>query len=143
MPSMEENGESAVRFGKIFNLMIKPLVLLLCCRSHTHAANIKFQPNACSSCFKQYFFFLLGGENIHNYFITSTRSFMINPCPLIGCRVNSDRKVKQFRVTPRIASSRLVFSSSIQCFIFECVWFCNAKLSRNRHRAKRLDLNGF
>ena len=47
---------------------IKPVGSWLCCESHTHAANIKFQPNACSSCFKQYFPFLLGGENIHNYF---------------------------------------------------------------------------
>ena len=34
-----------------------------CCKSHTHAANIKFQPNACSSCFKQYFPFLLPNPN--------------------------------------------------------------------------------
>ena len=53
---------------------IKPLGSRLCCKSHTHAANIKFQPNACSSCFKQYFPFLLGGENIHNYFIKSIAS---------------------------------------------------------------------
>ena len=53
---------------------IKPLGLRLFCKSHTHAANIKFQPNACSSCFKQYFPFLLGGENIHNYFIKSIAS---------------------------------------------------------------------
>ena len=38
-------------------------VVLLCCKSHTHAANIKFQPNACSSCFKQYFPFLLPNLN--------------------------------------------------------------------------------
>ena len=49
-------------------------VALLCCKSHTHAANIMFQPNICSSCFKQYFPFLLGGENIHNYFIKSIAS---------------------------------------------------------------------
>ena len=53
---------------------IKPLGSRLCCKSHTHAANIKFQPNACSSCFKQYFPFQLGGENIHNYFIKSIAS---------------------------------------------------------------------
>ena len=60
MPSMEENGESAVRFGKIFNLMIY-LTFSVAHFCHTHAANIKFQPNACSSCVKQYFPFLLGG----------------------------------------------------------------------------------
>ena len=78
-----------------------------------------------------------GGENIHNYFINSiastpyfidplpvlvalkilrdilsfTLSFMINTCPLVGCLESSDRKVKQFRVIPRIASSLLVDSS--------------------------------
>ena len=30
---------------------------------------MKFQPNACSSCFKQNFPCLLGGENIYNYLI--------------------------------------------------------------------------
>ena len=39
------------------------------------AANIKFyKPNACSSCFKQYFPFLPGGENTHNYIIKSIAS---------------------------------------------------------------------
>ena len=50
-------------------------VVLLCCKSHPHAANIKFQPNACSSCFKQYFPFLPGGYNIH---IT-----LLNPLPVL------------------------------------------------------------
>ena len=54
-----------------------------------------------------------------------TRSLIINTRPLVGCLENSDRKVKQFSVIPRIASSRLVYCSSIQCPIFECVWFCN------------------
>ena len=43
------------------------------------------------------------------------RSFMVNTRPLVGCLENSDEKVKQFRVIPRIASSRLAYSSSIQC----------------------------
>ena len=47
--------------------------------------------------------------------LSFTRSFMINTRLLVGCLENSDRKVKQFRVIPRIASSRLVYSSSIQC----------------------------
>ena len=34
----------------------------------------KFQPNASCSCFKHYFPFLLGGENIQNYFIKSFAS---------------------------------------------------------------------
>ena len=36
--------------------------------------------------------------------LSFTRSFMINTRPLVGCLENSDRKVKQFRVIPRIAS---------------------------------------
>ena len=47
--------------------------------------------------------------------LSFTLSFMINTRPLVGCLENSDQKVKQFRVIPRIASSRLVYSSSIQC----------------------------
>ena len=37
----------------------------------------------------------------------------INTHPLVGSLENSDRKVKQFRVIPRIALSRLVYCSSI------------------------------
>ena len=133
--------------------------MLLCCKSHTHAANIKFyKPNACSSCFKQYFPFLPSGENIHNLLIillnpspvlvalkilrdilSFTRSFMVNTRPLVGCLENSDEKVKQFRVIPRIASSRLAYSSSIQCPKWMCLVLqrdsqsLSRKLSRNRH----------
>ena len=102
---------------------------------------IKFQPKACSSCFKQYFPFLLPNPNpllnllpvliilfnplpvlvalkILREKLSFTRSLMINTHPLVGSLENSDRKVKQFRVIPRIASSRLVYCSSIH-------WFCN------------------
>ena len=41
--------------------------------SHTCCKH-QFQPNACSSCFNQYFPFLPGGENMHNYFIKSITS---------------------------------------------------------------------
>ena len=44
--------------------------------------------------------------------LSFTLSFMINTRLLIGCLESSDRKVKQFRVIPRIASSLLVYSSS-------------------------------
>ena len=47
--------------------------------------------------------------------LSFTRSFMINTHPLVGCLEISDRKLKQFRVIPRIASSRLVYCSSIHC----------------------------
>ena len=46
--------------------------------------------------------------------LSFTRSFMINTRPLVGCLENSDQKIKQFCVIPRIASSRLVYCSSIQ-----------------------------
>ena len=79
--------------------------------------------------------------------LSFTRSFMINTRPLVGCLENSDRKVKQFRVIPRIASSRLVYSSSIQ----ECVWFCNVTPDLYRENChatdialtERLGSNGF
>ena len=77
--------------------------------------------------------------------LSFTRSLMINTRPLVGCLENSDRKVKQFRVIPRIASSRLVFlfySSSIQCPKWMCLVlqrdsrFVSRKLSRSRHCAE-------
>ena len=75
----------------------------------------------------------------------------INTRPLVGCLESADRKVKQFRVIPRIASSRLVYSSSIQCPITECVWFCNVTPDLYRENChatdialtERLGLNGF
>ena len=48
--------------------------------------------------------------------LSFTRSFVVNTRPLVGCLESSDRKVKQFRVIPRIASSRLIYSSSIQIY---------------------------
>ena len=53
--------------------------------------------------------------------ISFTRSFMINTRPLVGCLENADWKVKQFRVIPRIALSRLVYSLSIQCPKWMCL----------------------
>ena len=103
-------------------------VMLSCCKSHTLAANIKFQPKACSSCFKQYFPFLLPNPNLNPLLnplpvlvalkilqekLSLTHSLMINTHPLVRCLENSDRKVKQFRVIPRISSSRLVYCSLI------------------------------
>ena len=105
--------------------------------SHTCCKH-QVSTNACSSCFKQYFPFLLAGENIYiitllnplpvlvalkilRDIVSFTRSFMINTHPLAGCLENSDRKVKQFRVIPRIASIRLVYSSSIQCPKWMCL----------------------
>ena len=57
--------------------------------------------------------------------LSFTRSFMINTRPLIWCLKNSDQKVKEFHVIPQIASSRLVYCSSMCTMSFECVWFCN------------------
>ena len=48
-----------------------------------------------------------------------------NTRPLVWCLKISDQNLKEFCVILRISSSRLVYYSSIQCPIFECVWFCN------------------
>ena len=122
---------------------------LLCCKSHTHATNINqthvlVASNSISfSCLerRKYIITLLNplplliillnplpvlvALKILRDILSFTRSLMINTRALVGCLENSDRKVKKFRVIPRIASSRLVYCSSIQCPIFECVWFCN------------------
>ena len=37
------------------------------CKSNKHAANIMLQSNACTSYFKQYFTFFLGGDNLNNF----------------------------------------------------------------------------
>ena len=68
--------------------------------------------------------------------LSFTRSFMINTRPLVGCLESSYRKVKQFRVIPRIASSLLVYSSSY------LKWTClvlqrDPELSRNWHCANQ------
>ena len=56
---------------------------------------------------------VLAALKILREILSFTRTFMINTHPLAGCLENSDRKVKQFRVIPRIASSRLVYCSSV------------------------------
>ena len=93
---------------------------------------------------------LLGGENIYNYLIkclpvliillnslpvlvasvkdtpgelSFTDSFIINTFPLVGCLENSARKVKQFRVYPRLL--QVVLFTVRRCPICECIWFCN------------------
>ena len=94
----------------------------------------KFQPNTSCSCFQQYFPFLFGRENLQNYLnslpvliillnplpvlvalkilreiLSLTCSFMVNTRLLVWCLKISDRKVKEFLMIPRIASSRLVY----------------------------------
>ena len=72
-----------------------------------------------------------------------TCSFMINTHPLVGCLENSDRKVKQFRVIPWIASSHLVYCSLIHCPNWNVsgsaprIPICIATLTRNRHCANQ------
>ena len=84
--------------------------------------------------------------------LSFTRSFMINTRPLVWCLKNSDRKVKEFRVIPRIASSHLVYCSSIQCpqYIRMCLVLQRDSrfVSRNCHATdialtERLGSNGF
>ena len=82
--------------------------------------------------------------------LSFTRSFMVYTRPLVGCLENSDRKVKQFRVILRIASSRLVSCSSIQCPKWMCLVLQRDSrfVSRNCHAtdialSERLGSNGF
>ena len=82
--------------------------------------------------------------------LSFTRSLMINIHPLVGCLENSDRKVKQFRVIPRIASSHLVYCSSIHWPNWMCLVLQRDSrfVSRNCHAThialkERLGSNGF
>ena len=83
--------------------------------------------------------------------LSFTRSFMINTRPLVGCLENSDRKVKQFRVIPRIMLQVVLFTVRRYNVLSECVWFCNATpdLYRDNCHAtdialtERLGSNGF
>ena len=68
--------------------------------------------------------------------LSFTRLLMINTLPLVGCLENSDQKVKQFPIIPRIASRRLVYCSSIHWPNWMCLvlqrdsrfvsWNCHA-----------------
>ena len=104
-------------------------VALLCCKSHTHAANIKVQPNACSNCFKQYFPFLLGGENIHNYCIKSIASshYFIKSIGSSRCALKILREILPFTrllmilLTAHWASPKLrPKSKTILCYTSDC-----------------------
>ena len=138
-----------VRFGKIFHLIHLGRD---CFPNLTHAANIESQPNACSSCFKQNFPCLLGGENIYNYLIKHLPVLitLLNSLPVLVASVKDtpgetlvhkfvhnkyfparwvsrklSPKSKTISCLSQIASSRLVYCSSIQCPVCECIWFCN------------------
>ena len=102
----------------------------MCCKFprgkfHTHAANITPQLNACSSCVKQYFPFLLGGENIFllhplpvlvvlkilREILSFTRSLVINTRQLVGSLENSDSK------------SKTLLCDTADCFKASCLLF--------------------
>ena len=128
---------------------IKPLVSRCCVAnltSHTHAANIKFQPNSCFSCFKQYFPFLPGGEKIHNYFIKSIASthYFIKSITSSRCVEDTPgytlvHTLVHDKYSPacwvswklRLKSKTIpcytmdCFKSSCLQFVSKCVWFCN------------------
>ena len=119
----------------------------MCCKSHTHAANIKFQLSTCSSGFKQYFPFLLGGENIHNYFIKSIASchYFIKSITSSQCVHDTPgytlgHTLIHYKYLPASWVSRKLkpksktipcytadcFKSSCSLFVDTiCVWFCN------------------
>ena len=134
---------------------IRPLGSRLFCKSHTHAAKIKFQQNACSSCIKQYFTFLLGGENRHSYFIKSIASshYFFNTITSSSCSrwvedtpgytlvhtlvhdkyspagwVSRELRPKCKTIpcyTPDCFKSSCLLFVDTMSRIFECVWFCN------------------
>ena len=112
---------------------IKPLVAtcvaLLCCKSHTHAANIKFQPNTCFSCFKQCFPFLLGYTLVHILVYDK-----YSPARWVSRKLRPKSKTI-FRVIPLVASSRLVCCSPIQC-----PRFCNVTPDLYRETVTRQTL---
>ena len=133
MPSMQENGESAVRLAKYLTWwFIKQLVSRCCvanltCMLQTSSFNqthVLVASNSISlSCLEGRIYIItvlnplpvliillnqLPGSRytlkILREILSFTRSFMMNTHSLVGCLENSDRKVKQFRVIPRIAS---------------------------------------
>ena len=139
---------------------VKPLVSHCCVANLTHTLQISsFNQNACSSCFKQYFPFLPGGEDIHNYFIKSiasthyfTKSITSSHCvedtpgytlvhTLVhdkyspACWVSRKLRPNPYYIIPRIQYPQNVSGSATWLPI------CIAKLSRNRHCANRT-LNG-
>ena len=117
---------------------IKPLGSWLCCNL-THMLQV-------STKRKQHFPFLLGGENIINYFIKSIASshYFIKSITSSGRVEDSpeDTLVHTFAhlkyLPAGLVSQKLIlkskiipcyttdcFKSSCLCPIFECVWFCN------------------
>ena len=161
--------------AKYLTWFVKPLVSRCCVANLTRMVQTSSfnQTHVLTSCFKQYFPFLLPNPNpllnqlpvliivlnplpvlvalkILQEILLFTRSLMINTHPLVVCLENSDWKVKQFRAIPRIASSRLVYCSSIHwpnwmCLVLQrdsrfVLWNCHAT-----HIAltERLGSNGF
>ena len=133
----------------------KPLVSRCCVANLTHMLQTSsFNQTHVLVASNRYFPFLLGGENIHNYFIKSIasshyfiKSIASSRCvedtpgnTLVNTVVHdkyswthsSGVSKAQFRVIPRIALSRLVYCSSIHCPLltmivlinFVLIWMC-------------------
>ena len=113
--------------------------------SHTCCKH-SYQPSACSSCFNQYFPFLPGGENIHNYFIKSIASthYFIDSITSSRCVEDTPRyTLVHDKYSPACWVSRKLRpkGKTIPCYtadcfkssclvrrynvLSECVWFCN------------------
>ena len=126
-PSKKKNHVSRPDFYKEsgrsgFNHLCRAVVLKIshaCCK----------QPNACSNCFKQYFPFLLGGENIHNYCIKSIASshYFIKSIGSSRCALKILREILPFTrlfmilLTAHWASQKLrPKSKTILCYTSDC-----------------------
>ena len=115
--------------------LIKPLV------SRCWVANVTrmlFQANACSSCFKQYFPFLLPNPNpllnslpvlvalkILREILSFTRSLMINTHPLVGCVSKTQTEKLNNSVFYLGLLQVVLFTVRRYIGLIECVWFCN------------------
>ena len=134
---------------------IKPLVLRCCVANLTHMLQTSSSNKTYVLVASNRFPFPASYPNpllntLVREILSFTRSLMINTHPLVGCLENSDRKVKQFRVTPRIASSRLVYCSSKHWPNWMCLVLQRDSrfVSRNCHTThialtERLGSNGF
>ena len=112
---------------------IKPLKSWLCCKSHTPAANIKFQPSTCSGCFKQYFPFLL--EDIPGYMYTLIHTLVhdkYSPASWVSRKLRPKSRTIPCYTVDCFKLSRLLFVDT-----GSATWLpiCVAKPSRNRHHA--------
>ena len=118
-----------------------------CCNHET-------SPNACFSCFKQFFPFLLGGENMYTVILLNPLPFLfilLDPLPILvasfrcaqilreilsftrSLMINARQLLRVSKTQTRKAKQFCVCRGlpktsrllSIQYLVSECIWFCN------------------